>query len=142
MVDQRLYQLRDDLARIPEITLVYVFGSVASGTANASSDLDIGIYTGHKIEKRQSGMFKLRMIDFFVSRLKIDRIDVVIMDYAPVTLNFEIIKQNCFIFSRDESTRIDFEHGIMSGYLDRRYYDLRHAEQVRRTVMERGLTSK
>ena len=141
MVDQRLYQLGDDISRIPEIVLVYVFGSVASGTANGSSDLDIGIYTRNKIDKKHVGLFKLRMIDFFVSRLKIDRVDVIIMDYAPVTLNFEIIKPNYLIFSRDESTRIDFEHYIMSRYLDQRYYDLRHAAQVRHDVRERGLAS-
>jgi len=142
MVDQRVYQLRDDISRIPEITLAYVFGSVASETANASSDLDIGIFTSNCIEKNHAGLFKLRMVDFFVSRLKLDRVDVIIMDYAPVTLNFEIIKPNCLIFSRDESTRIDFEHYIMSRCLDRRYYDLRHAALVRHEVLERGLASR
>ncbi|MGC9336909.1 MAG: hypothetical protein ACP5EQ_02285 [Candidatus Cloacimonadia bacterium] len=57
--------------------------------------------------------------------MKTDIMDLVIMNDAPLSLNYEIIKANHSLFVRDRGEKIDFEHGILSRYLDRKYYEKR-----------------
>jgi len=71
--------------------------------------------------------------------LRTDRIDLVIMNDAPLTLNYEIIKANHPLVIRDEGQKIDFEHSILSCYLDRRYYDKRWTAEFLKNVAERGI---
>lgn len=62
--------------------------------------------------------------------LKVDKLDLVIMNYAPISLNYEIIKANYPLLIRDENLKIDLEHYIISRYLDRQYYDQRWAKNI------------
>jgi hypothetical protein len=43
------------------------------------------------------------------------------------------------IFCGDKSMQVDFETETLSKYLDRRYYDKRHAELVMEKIALRGL---
>jgi predicted nucleotidyltransferase len=59
--------------------------------------------------------------------------DVRILNIAPVEFQFEVIRKGCFIFSRDESKRIDYESEIISIYLDLKYmYDFLDKEFLAR----------
>ena len=66
-------------------------------------------------------------------------IDVVIMNEAPITLNFEIIKAGKIMFERNKDLKIDVETRIMSRYLDRRYYDKKHLNNFFRKIKIKGL---
>jgi len=68
---------------------------------------------------------QLKLISELTSLLKTNKIDSVVMNEAPVSLNYEIIKANNHIFTRDKT---EFEHITMSRYLDRRYYDKRESD--------------
>jgi predicted nucleotidyltransferase len=76
------------------------------------------------------------LISELTSILKTDRIDLVIMNAAPISLNYEIIMANHPLLVRDEGNRIEFEHRIMSRYLDRRYYDKRWTAEFLKQVAE------
>jgi predicted nucleotidyltransferase len=70
--------------------------------------------------KNERFNLQLKLISELTRILKTDRIDLVIMNDAPISLNYEIIKANHPLLVRDEGNRIDFEHRILSRYLDRR----------------------
>ncbi|HJH26649.1 MAG TPA: nucleotidyltransferase, partial [Methanophagales archaeon] len=55
------------------------------------------------------------------------------------SLNYEIIKANHPLLVRDKGKEIDFEHGTLSRYLDRRYYEKRWAAEFLKNVAERGI---
>jgi predicted nucleotidyltransferase len=126
IINQCLLALRKVFNTYPEVEIAYLFGSQASGTARATSDVDVGVFTGEKVSRSEAGMYKLRLIDHLVALLHQEDVDVVIMDYAPVALNFEIIKHNSIIFMRDPDTKITLEQRIMSRYLDSQFHVHEH----------------
>ena len=65
-------------------------------------------------------------------------VDLVILNDSPVQLSYEIIRHGKLIFCGDKSTKVDLEVDILSRYLDRRYYDKRHAELTLQKIASGG----
>ena len=127
------------LSKQEHVKLAYLFGSVAEGKEGKLSDVDLAVFLDESLSKLERFRLQLKLISELTSILKTDRIDLVIMNDAPLTLNYEIIKANHPLLVRDEGQKIDFEHRILSCYLDRRYYDKRWAAEFLKKVAERGI---
>jgi len=56
-------------------------------------------------------------------------------------LSFEIIKNGKLISCSNKETKVDMEVEILSRYLDRRYYDKRHAELTLEKIAAGGFQS-
>ncbi|MEA3255825.1 MAG: nucleotidyltransferase domain-containing protein [Candidatus Altiarchaeota archaeon] len=143
-MNQETNEVMDKLSRFfrgqKEVRVAYLFGSVASGKTGPLSDVDVGVFLDESLSKKKRFMLNLRLISEISGILKTDRVDIVIMNDVPVSLNYEIIKSNQPVYTRDESERVDIEHGILSKYLDRRYYDKRGADVFIKKVADRGLS--
>jgi len=63
-------------------------------------------------------------------------VDLVVMNDAPLYLNFEIIREGKIFYCRDEGRRIDFELYIASRYRDRKYYQDRRNRMVLERIRE------
>ncbi|MHA1372231.1 MAG: type VII toxin-antitoxin system MntA family adenylyltransferase antitoxin [Promethearchaeota archaeon] len=135
-------KIGDVVSKFDEIELAYLFGSFADASFSILSDLDIGIYCNRKIRDPELGKFKLRLINDLILNLHFNEIDLVIMDFAPITLNFEIIKKNHLLLVRNHDLKIDFEHYIISRYLDRRYYEIRSDNIFIKRIKQHGLFFK
>jgi len=127
------------LSKQKYVKLAYLFGSVAEGKEGKLSDVDIAIFLDESLSKSERFHLQLKLISGLTSIMKTDRIDLVIMNDAPLSLNYEIIKANRPLLVRDKEEKIDFEHGILSRYLDRRYYEKRWSAGFLRKVAERGI---
>lgn len=127
------------LSKQERVKLAYLFGSVAEGKEGKLSDVDLAVFLDESVSKKERFNLQLKLISELTAILKTDRIDLVIMNDAPFSLNYEIIKANYPLVVRDEGKRIDFEHGILSRYLDRRYYDKRWTAEFLKNVAERGI---
>ena len=127
------------LKKQERVKLAYLFGSVAEGKEGKLSDVDLAFFLDESLSKKERFNLQLKSISELTSILKTDRIDLVIMNDAPISLNYEIIKANHPLLVRDEGNRIDFEHRILSRYLDRRYYDKRWTAEFLKQVAERGI---
>jgi len=123
-------EVTDFLQKQDPVELAYLFGSVAIQKAGKLSDIDLAIFLDESIEKKERFKIKLRLISDLENILKTDRLDLVIMNDAPISLNFEIIKANHPLFIRDKNLKVDLEHHIISRYLDRQYYDKRWADNL------------
>jgi len=121
------------------VKLAYLFGSVAEGKEGKLSDVDLAVFLDESLSKKERFNLQLKLISGLTSILKTDRIDLIIMNDAPLSVNYEIIKANHPLLVRDGGKKIDFEHGILSGYLDRRYYEKRWAAEFLKKVAERGI---
>ncbi|MGB9838923.1 type VII toxin-antitoxin system MntA family adenylyltransferase antitoxin [Methanothermobacter sp.] len=107
-----------------EVSLAYLFGSVADEKEGPLSNIDIGVLLDDKLDRTARARLKLRMISELTSILGSDRIDLVIMNDAPPRLNYEIIKARKPLIENPH-LKVDFEQRVLSDYLDRRYYDRR-----------------
>ncbi|KAF5430911.1 hypothetical protein C5S35_04425 [Candidatus Methanophagaceae archaeon] len=134
-----LYErITDYLNKQERVKLAYLFGSVAEGKEGRLSDVDLAVFLDESLSKKQRFNLQLKLISELTSILKTDKIDLVIMNNAPISLNYEIIKANHPLLVRDEGHRIDFEHRILSRYLDRQYYDKRWTAEFLKQVAKRG----
>jgi len=122
------------------VELAYLFGSVANEKSGKLSDVDIGVYLNDALSKEERDKERLSIMSESVSLLKTDKVDVVIMNDAPVSLNYEIIKCNTPLFVRNEGKRIDIEQRILSRYLDRRYHEKMSLDIFLRKTAEEGIT--
>lgn len=122
-----------------EIILVYLFGSIAFRKEGPLSDLDIGILIDELLGKKERFNLQLKLIVLLSNILKINNLDLIIMNDASISLNFEIIKANYPLYIRNKGKKIDFEYKILSAYLDRRYYEKRASDKFMKRVAQMGL---
>jgi hypothetical protein len=114
---------------LDEVVVAYLFGSVARGEDNKLSDVDIGVLLDESLSKQDMFNLELQIIDDIVGLLGSDKIDLTIMNQAPLLLKFNIIKDG-YLLKSDESSRIPFETRVMSRYLDEKYYRQRHMRET------------
>ena len=123
-------EVKEFLQKQDLVELAYLFGSVAMQRAGKLSDVDLAIFLDESLDKKERFKIKLRLISDLENILKTDRLDLVIMNDAPFSLNFEIIKASYPLFIRDKNLKVDLEQYILSRYLDRQYYDKRWADNL------------
>jgi len=139
MNNEKIDKIKEFIRKQSYVQLSYLFGSSATGNQGPLSDIDIAFYLKN-LNKEQLFKKELLLRAELKNILKTNKlIDVVIMNEAPLTLNFEIIKDGKIIFERNKDLRIDVETRIMSRYLDRRYYDKRHLNNFFRKIKIKGL---
>lgn len=116
--------------RYPEIRAVYLFGSYADGTARPDSDLDLGILP-------RTPAFHQRLLDLLadLTEAGFDRVDIVWLDEADLTLRYEIVRRNHPLY-----TAPDFDHGTYFSRVLREYWDTEpYLRIVRQAYKERLL---
>lgn len=111
-----------------EVTLAYLFGSVARGNDNRLSDVDIGVLLDESLSKQDIFRLELHIIDDVAGLLGSSRIDLSIMNQASLLLNFNIIKDG-YVLKSDEVRRVSFEKRVMSRYLDEMFYRQRYMRE-------------
>jgi predicted nucleotidyltransferase len=105
-----------DERRLPDLAAVYVFGSVARGSARADSDVDVGIL----YRKTPAATFANQAFDVAADLSeKLGRTaDVVVMNGAPVDLVKRVLRDGHIVVERDRSARVAFEVRARNNYFD------------------------
>ena len=129
-------KIEDCLRKYPVVT-AYIFGSEAKGTSGLLSDIDIAMFVHKDVSKAERFDLRLRLSNELSAIMK-KMVDLVVLNDSPVQLSYEIIRHGKLIFCSDNSTKVDLEVAILSKYLDRRYYDKRHAELTLQKIASGG----
>ena len=120
------------------VDAVYLFGSQATGTSRADSDLDLGVLFAAGIDR--SRRFDLRL-EFMSEAGKMtghpDQVDVVDLEHAPIPLRFAAIYPRQEVVVRDRNRRTLFEADTMTRYFDEVYY-VRENTEVSLASFARG----
>lgn len=120
------------------IKLAYLFGSVAKGKEGKLSDVDIAIFFDESLSKREIFNLQLKLMSELTSILKTDKIDLIVMNNAPLLLKYNIIKHGKIL--KDEiETKVMVESRILSDYLDMKYYIDRHTNLAIKRIAKVGL---
>jgi hypothetical protein len=138
MDNKRLRKIMEFLSEQECVKLAYLFGSVAEGKEGKLSDLDLAVFLDESLSKKERFNQQLTLVSELTGLLKTDRIDLVIMNDAPLLLNYNIIKHGK-ILKDDTETKVRVESGIVSGYLDMKYYMDRHTDLAIKRIAKRGL---
>ncbi|MDM7918790.1 MAG: nucleotidyltransferase domain-containing protein [Methanosarcina sp.] len=112
------------LAGLKEVNAAYIFGSFLE--KEDFNDIDVALLLSECLDPYKSLKFSLIVAGELERQIKPRfEFDVKILNNSPIELQFEVIKKGHVIFSRNESSRIDYESEVISAYLDLKYmYDL------------------
>jgi predicted nucleotidyltransferase len=112
---QLCMQLAELAIRLPEIELLYLFGSQASGDAGPGSDIDLGVLVGRNAD---NNAIQARLSHEAALLLGTERVDVVLLHGAPISLAYAVIAQGKLIYQRDLATRVEYEAQVLGLYGD------------------------
>lgn len=111
-------RIRKGLTEVPEVAAVWVFGSVAKGTAVPGSDVDFAVLLRERGAHRRLAP---RLLGDLASRLEAAmgcQVDVVMAEAQGPMLCHEILRHGILVYEADRERRIDFESDTTSRYLD------------------------
>lgn len=99
----------------PDIRLVYLFGSQVSGETGPLSDVDLAVLLRHGVSVIQT----ISQLEYLFSQL-LDgkKIDVIILNQAPIELAYAVIAQGKIVYQHSIAERIEYEAEVMSRYGD------------------------
>ncbi len=128
-IKDRLAPLFDDEA----LSLIILFGSIASGTVHAQSDVDIAFLYDSKVDI-------LELTNRVSRLLGTDRVDVVDLRHAAPLLKFAAAKTGKIVYERSPGVFSDFYSLAFRRYVDTK--KLRDAQEgsVKMFLAERGLS--
>ena len=110
------------IAKFPSIQIVYLFGSHASDTPKANSDVDIAVFT----DGRETPTMDLELGAFLQQRLN-RPVDVVIMQKVSPILQHEVLQKKVRVFEKAAASRAFLENQSLRAYLDARHYQRKRA---------------
>lgn len=113
-----LNALKDQLSKEPDVMLAYIFGSYSSGNVTPLSDFDIAVLLDKKLSKKLLLERERQLFSAISKILHTDEVDLIILDTAPIGLQFSIVKTGKLIFCRDDSKRTDFVENVTRNYLN------------------------
>ena len=117
-LDKLTSQLKAFAQDRAEIIAIYLFGSQAKDRTRPDSDVDLAVL----VRPEGQDLFDLELkLDSQISRLECEhQVEVLVLNRAPVTMQFEIVSTGRLLHSKDENFRTDWEVSMLN-----RYYDVR-----------------
>ncbi|MGB9596272.1 MAG: type VII toxin-antitoxin system MntA family adenylyltransferase antitoxin [Candidatus Poribacteria bacterium] len=115
-----------------EILFAVIFGSMAKGSMNKMSDIDIAVMINPSFNKSFPFGHQAELITDFIRILKRNDVDVVILNKAPISLKYEILRYGKFIYVRDKQARIKFQVDTINQYEDYKMLYKIHEEAMRK----------
>ena len=111
---KRLIQAENYFRARKDIAFAYLFGSLAENRATHLSDVDIAVYLreGRFADKR------FEILGDLIDILKTDRLDLVILNTASLSLKMKIIQTRRILADNFPYIRHTFESAIMRTYFD------------------------
>jgi predicted nucleotidyltransferase len=140
-VSLRIPLLARNLSILPEVVAVYLFGSFARGNPRRGSDVDIAVFTKELSSPRRRSRSRDEYAAAASKALGTDRVDVVVLNQAPVVLRHEVFRDGKLLFVRDRSGLSRFRVRSSREYLDtiplRRTFEKAYFRKIREKGFER-----
>ena len=99
------------------LACAYLFGSVARGEDRPDSDVDVAVLFRADPPRTLAGLH-LDLADRLTAALGGRRVDLVVLNRAPVDLVHRVLRDGELVLERDRSARIRFEVRARNEYFD------------------------
>lgn len=117
MPDDLRDRIREALTAEDDVVLAYLYGSHAEDRSTERSDVDVGVL----LTEAPEGLDRTIELTELVSRaLEVpgERVDVTVLNDAPLRLVHQVVTKGEAVLVRDESRRVAFEADAMDRYFD------------------------
>jgi predicted nucleotidyltransferase len=119
-------ELKGKLERLG-ITIVYLFGSKATGRGSPLSDVDIGVVLKEVPSGKEHRDIYHNLYKLFTEMYSSPKLDIVFLQEAALSLRYSAVREGKILFESDPNFTADYEHRVMNQYLDFRpildYFD-------------------
>ena len=113
-IAKQIIQAENYLKTRKDIAFAYLFGSLAENRATHLSDVDIAVYlTEGEFEDK-----RFQILGGLIDIFKTDRLDLVILNTAPLMLKMKIIRARRILADNFPYIRNIFESAIFRTYFD------------------------
>lgn len=106
------------LAPRREVLEAYLFGSRASGRAQAHSDIDVAVFVEERALGRQDYGYAAQLTAYLMAALGSNKIDVVVLNQAPPLLYHRVLRDGRRVLARDLRATTTREAYALSRYCD------------------------
>lgn len=113
VTDQLGSAVADLASREPRLCFAYVFGSTVRGTASTVSDVDVAVYL-----TQQLGLLEEAGLEQALSQRLGQPVDLLVLNRAPLWLQFRVLGEGELLYSRDEPARVRFREHVEKRFLD------------------------
>lgn len=121
-----------------DIVIAYLFGSYASGKVGPLSDIDLALLLNHSASPSTYSDKVLHYVSKISKILDSDKLDLVILNRAPLGLQYEIVKKGRIIYCRDEEEKINYRIKIQNLYLDFKPFEDEYIQHLAQKIKEVG----
>ena len=122
------------------VVVAYLFGSQARGDAGPLSDVAVLLEEG--LPPGEALSLRLRLMEAVGRTLRVERVDVVVLNGAPYLLQHRVIRDGRVLFSRDELARVRYEFRVLRYYLDFRYFEDKYFRALEDRILREGLGAR
>jgi len=105
-----------------KIVASYLFGSFAMGTNTPLSDIDIAVLFDKDLSKKIMEELENEILDGLMKMFKTDEIDLVILNHAPLSVRYGVLKTAKMVYCSNIEKTVDFQTEVFSKYLDIKPY--------------------
>ena len=134
MTEEITEKLKEYFDEHEEIQFAILFGSLAKGTANKMSDVDIAVMVNPDFNKSFPFGYQAELITDLMQVLKRDDVDVVILNKTPIALKHQVLRYGKFLYIRDKQARIKFQIDTINQYEDYKVLYRIHEEALRKKL--------
>ncbi len=124
--DKLIRNIRNILLTREEILFAYLHGSFLE--ENTFNDIDIGIYL--KYLPSSIIKYELSLETELMNKIRGYIFDVRILNNAPLSFRYNVIKSGEILLSHDEDKRTEFQEQTVINYLDFLPYRKRYLKEV------------
>jgi predicted nucleotidyltransferase len=117
-------------AALDEVVLAYLFGSHARGEAGPLSDIDIAVLLRETCTRQEAFDLRLEIIGGLMRIIGADDVDVIVLNEAPLALQYRVLRDGRLIFCRDRQAMIEHRARTVSYYLDFKPFLDRHEAAI------------
>lgn len=116
------------------IETIYLFGSHAHGKTHPMSDVDIGVIFSRPEKYKDNTMDAyLKLYHIFTDvlprsylrkrfKMRAHEFDLVFLQFAPISLQFDAIKNAKILYEKDQEKRFNYQEYVIKRNADFEYY--------------------
>jgi predicted nucleotidyltransferase len=91
------------------VKFAYLFGSQVGGRPRPDSDVDVAILADDDVAEADYDQLTWRCTDALAAASGVPRIEVTVLNRAPLRFVGRVLRQRVVLFSRDEPARVAYE---------------------------------
>jgi len=120
----------DLFAAVDDVCLAVLYGSQARGQAGPLSDVDIAVLLERACDPARYFDIRLDLIGRLMQALNTNEVDVIILNQAPLALQYRVVRDGVVLYSRHHDHMIEFVSQSVSRYLDFKPVIERHERAI------------